>query len=435
MAPYHPPEYHRSQTDDSDCRPFLSPLEYERWLRRLNGANAFGVFVSVCMTGEGLYMLIGSWPYALLLVVFSGISIYFSYSLLLHTFPRAGSYDRVKLGALGAGIVVLVVVPTSTTFGVAAFAAPESVKLSLGDISDEASARLSELQKLRAAEQAVVPALQAASAEFEALAKDEVENRRFSGTPSEKEGPISQDLRGIARGFESAANLVKSDEERLKTAAGEAETAVSQMHKIASEAKANADSMRTSSEAFKKELAKFDVAMADLARSSLDADLLAPVDAAIRQQAQSPLTGRAESIRAKQQAAKDTIATLAAQARAAAANQIAEARARPEPGTEAAPEPLEVPEPMDAVIKHFARVVHTAAYPIAIDIGLPLISLLALTLMRERVAGGVLPASQINMPYPMTRTRELPDDSSSADASAKAKIQAARQHLHQARNR
>jgi hypothetical protein len=355
----------------------ITMKEYRKWLSWLRLMLLLAFSVSVFLTYQGLYLTIGERWLAMALSVFAGMVSWVMSAFLLEYFSRGNGPERaflLRYVALPVGVMVCI---TSTGYATLSMASPQAIKLELQERTEEAQAIALKRTQEHQQEVRAVGILQVPGTEFGTLSKNEIDVGSLGGVAGE--GKISNDLAAIGRGFEASATAVEAAQLKKHEAGKAAMKAVDGMRSVTESAQANDASIRSAQTEFAKHLRAFETAMGELRESSLPADVLAPVDAALELQKVSPLTAKEKNLD-KQKAGATAAEALAQNARNKTQAALDEIRI-----DTAERQPLRMPSPMESVFEHWREVAYLGALPLVLDLGAPLVAIACLMFLGARL--------------------------------------------------
>lgn len=364
--------------DNENSDEWVSIEEYEKWKRIFFVVLFVVSIVSGWMTFRGLTAFTEK-SVAAVLALISFVLAYCCWSFACEFAPRAGKRAQGQLLVSVVYPTIVLVALTSTSLGWMGLAVPESERLAMVTMVDEGAQVLQKLERQRASEAAVLPALSVQAEEWSAMSADERRHGRFF---KRGRGKITGDLEAIGRAYRSAHETLEKDRQRFEEAGRKAEAALQSMRRIADEASASTGAMSEASAKFSTQLYRFDEALGVMSVSSLDTALRG-IDSAMSQQRNAPLLSRGDKRRAREKEATRQITKMAEDARASVLETLREVDAGP------VEVPLmRMPLATEALGEHLLAVAHLGAYPIAIDAFLPLTCLLAMSYLRRRLPRG-----------------------------------------------
>lgn len=360
----------------------MDNMNTKKWTRYWTTGGGVCSGTSMWVTLKGLLHTSGDIAFAAPLTVASGIIAFLLFAYLFQAIPHQTPEMRGKL-VLGVALPGLtVVVATSTLMGILGMAAPEAQRRDLVETVERADARLEErLKQLERQSEASV-LLDAKAAEFANLAEEE----KKSGSIERKGGRSRayRDLTAISEAFAASAQRLRDDQERREQAGQAATKALSELRQLAESLQANVESLRQASEPVASHLRVASVALAELERSALDGEVLGPVEATLGQLALIPVRGTGKTTKETQErtermeAGAGLVAQLGIQAHAKARQALDLLRTEQDEKQER----FTLLGPANAVIEHLWSVVHLVAFPVALDLGFPIVALIALSLMQ-----------------------------------------------------
>lgn len=387
---------------------------------------------SFFITYEGLLTISGNPLFCLMLTAASWVVSMMILHVCCQVIPRATADARPKLLAGVAGPGMLFIVLSSTSMAVLGMAAPEAQRLDMRQTLDRAELRLEQAQITQQQQANAITLLRSQAQQLEASSEQE----SVTGTLLDKgrRSRSVQDLHALSEAYALAAGQVKSDHERRVEAAGNANRILGELRAIVDDAQANAQDLRAVDQRYLEHLRELNVALADLERSALEDNVLAPVAQVLAARRDTPLKalktrrarqpesgdapegrrqGRSQRSRAqgeRQEKREAALATLHARnEQVLEENQAALQDLLAEPGPS---QRLERRSPMQAVWAHRAAVAHLIAFPFILDLAIPIIALMTLSILGSMQAP----------PIPVPPTVSLPESSPHATPSARMRL-------------
>jgi hypothetical protein len=354
------------------------------WTGRFTSAGAVCSSVSMWVTLKGLLHTSGELSLAVPLTVASGIIAFLLFAFLCRAMPSQSAEVQGKL-AMGVAVPGLaVVVATSTLMGILGMAAPEAQRLDMLRTVDLAEARLDEQLKQLKRQSEAVGIVESSAKGLVGVATREKEKGDLERRG--ESGKAYQDLIAISEAYEAAAEVLRADQKRREEAGQAATEALSKLRELTESTQANVESLRRISEPATQHLRVLSVSLAELERSALEGDVLAPVEAALAQQELIPGRNQgktSEGSQERQQAAAGVVAQLGSQSHQQTVERLDLLRVEPRPHAR-----FTLLSPADAVLEHLWSVAHLVAFPVALDIGFPLVALIALSLIQAPPRNG-----------------------------------------------
>ncbi len=371
------------------------------WTGRFTFAGVATSTVGGWIMLKGVLQIHGELSVALPVTISCSIIAFLLFAFLCDQMPNRPPEKQGKL-VLGVALPGLgIVAMTCTSIGILGIAAPEAQRRDLIETVDRADARLEHLLKQHRRQSEAVVILEGRAKEFDVVAEQEKERGHIERKG--ESGKAYRDLMAVSEGFAASAGLLRADQKRREEAGQAAAEALTKLRELAESTQANVESLRRIAEPAKEHLRAVSVSLAELERSVLDGDVLAPVDATLGQQELIPVRSggnASEEAQERRQAAAGIVAQLGSQSHQQTAEALNLLRAEP-----AAAEHFTLLDPAEAVIEHFWSVAYLVALPVALDLAFPIVSLIALSLLQvnSRNGRGFSPVEQhheTSQPWP-----------------------------------
>ncbi|MCB9717019.1 MAG: hypothetical protein H6712_24395 [Myxococcales bacterium] len=380
--------------------------EIEPLRRRLTVVLWIVAVVSGLLTYWGLAALLPR-PKAILLALVSVILATTSWGFLIAQWGRGSTQDRHQLTVLFAMPVALLVCLTSTFLAFYGMALPEAQRRDLVQIVDEASTLTQELERRRSAEQRLIPVLEAAARSYRDAAEEERASGRYSGRRGRR-GSVFAGLETLASSFEEAARVMQEDEQDAAQALRDARTTLLAMRGLAVSAAADANALREASLQFEQHLLRLNAALTRAGESPVE-NVLSVIEGGLAQQQQTPITARRAKHRRQEAAGQKAVARMAHDTERRLEKVIGQLDRREIPVPM-----LRLALPFEAIAAHLEFVFPYLAYAVAIDLLLPVIALLMLGFVMQRLPQKQGASATSTRP---TKTPSLPLEAEETDAS------------------